>query len=298
MTAFTHSAPNRTRTQSGHLFRIISASVLSLSLSAACDRSGCASQQLPSRTPNLPSATALRRGPDIAADEQPHVRSIERTSIVVGSNRFSLHLPVSSKPPLPGVLVFHSALGRTDSVLEWCDALAQSGFAAIALDFYDGRIANTPADSKALRDAANSRASELQRVVEQTYDSLQSDPRLRSQKRFLLGWSFGAAWATFASSFLPDVRGVVAYYGEDFGMDPILYDKVSAPILFIGAQEDTDPTPKQLHEIVGQLKSRGKAAELVLVDALHGFAERKHPGYNSGAASESWKQAMRFLAAH
>lgn len=292
-----YSASDRTRTRAGRLFRTISASVLSLSLSAACNRSGRASPQLPSRTPNPPSATAPQRAPDITA-AGPHVRSIERTSIVVGSTRFSLHLPVSSKPPLPGVLVFHSALGRTNSVLEWCDALAQSGFAAIALDFYDGKIANTPADSKALRDAANSRVSELQRVVEQTYDSLQSDPRLRSQKRFLLGWSFGAAWATFASSFLPDVRGVVAYYGEDFRMDPILYDKVSAPILFIGAQEDADPTPKQLHEIVGRLKSRGKAAELVLIDAMHGFVERQHPGYNAGAASEAWKQATHFLAAH
>jgi carboxymethylenebutenolidase len=298
MTVRTHSAPDRTRAQAGRLFRTISASVLFLSISAACAPSGRASQQLPSRTTNLPSTAALQRGPDIAADEQPRVRSIERVSIVLGSNRFSLHLPVSSKPPLPGVLVFHSALGRTDSVLEWCDALARSGFAAIALDFYDGRIANTPADSKALRDSANSRASELQRVVEQTYDSLQSDPRLRSQKRFLLGWSFGAAWATFASSFLPDVRGVVAYYGEDFGMNPSLYDKVSAPFLFIGAQDDTDPTPRQLHEIVGQLKSRGKAADLVLVDAMHGFTERQHPGYNAGAASESWKHAMHFLAAH
>ena len=94
------------------------------------------------------------------------------------------------------------------------------------------------------------------------------------------------------------MRGVVAYYGEDFRMDPILYDKVSAPILFIGAQEDADPTPKQLHGIVGQLKSRGKVAELVLVDAMHGFAERQHPGYNAGAASKAWKQAMHFLAAH
>ncbi len=225
-------------------------------------------------------------------------RSIERVSIVVGSRQFSLHLPVSSKPPLPSVLVFHSALGRTDSVLEWCDALARAGFGAVALDFYDGRTANTPAESKILRDSANLRASELQRVVEQAYDSLQSDSRLRSQKRFLLGWSFGAAWATFASGFLANVKGVVAYYGEDFRMDPNLYDKVRAPILFIGAQKDTDPTPEQLHDIVGKLNSSGNVADLVLVDAMHGFAERRHDGYDPRAARESWGKVLHFLAAH
>lgn len=275
----------------------VGVSVLSVALSMACNRSGRASQPPPNRTPDVHLAAASPGEPETPADDQQS-RSIERASIVVGSKQFSLHLPISLKPPLPSVLVFHSAIGRTDSVLEWCDALARAGFGAVALDFYDGRIADTPADSKTLRNSANSRASELQRVVTQAYDSMQSDPRLRSQNRFLLGWSFGAAWATFASSFLSDVKGVVAYYGEDFGMNPSLYDKVRAPILFIGAQEDTDPTPKQLHDIVGKLNSKGNLADLVLVDAMHGFAERRHDGYDPRAARESWEQVLHFLAMH
>jgi len=195
---------------------------LSLVHTVACNRSGRALRPSPDYTPEVRSATGLAGGAERTADGELKL-SIERATIVVGSKQFSLHLPISSKPPLPSVLVFHSAVGRTDSVLEWCDELARAGFGAVALDFYDGRIANTPADSKALRDSANSREAELQRVVEQTYDSLQSDPRLRSQTRFLLGWSFGAAWATFASSFLPDVKGVVAYYGEDFRLRFRLY---------------------------------------------------------------------------
>jgi carboxymethylenebutenolidase len=283
--------------QTGYLLRIVSAVALLLGLSPACAGSGRTSQPLPNRSPTIASSTDVHGGPEINPDEWSR-RPIERASIIVGSKQFSLHLPVSSKPPLPSVLVFHSAIGRTDSVLDWCDALDQAGFAAVALDFYDGRTASTADDSRALRDSANSRASELQGLVEQTYNSLQSDPRLRSQERFLLGWSFGAAWATFASGFLPNVTGVVAYYGEDFGMDPSLYDKVSAPILFIGAQQDTDPTPKRLQQIVEKLKSRGKTAELVLVNAMHGFAERRHDGYDAATALESWKQAMHFLTSH
>jgi carboxymethylenebutenolidase len=195
-------------------------------------------------------------------------------------------------------LVFHSAAGRTDSVLEWCDALARAGFGAVALDFFDGKTAATAAESKTFRDAANSQAPELQRMVEQAYSSLQSDSRLRSPQRFLLGWSFGAAWATFASSFLADVKGVIAYYGEDFSMNPSLYEKVQAPILFVGAQDDTDPTPEKLRAIVGALNSRGKTADLVLVDAKHGFAERTHDGYDPRAARDSWIKVVHFLAEH
>ena len=273
----------------------VSTLAFSLALTLACSRSGRALQTTPAPEPVVRAVTVFPGGAETRADGQPR-RSIERASIVVGSKQFSLHLPISSKPPLPSVLVFHSAMGRTDFVLEWCDELARAGFGAVALDFYDGRTAGTAADSKTLRNSANSRAVELQRVVEQAYDSLQSDSRLRSQKRFLLGWSFGAAWATFASSFLPDVKGVVAYYGEDFRMDPSLYDKVRAPILFIGAQRDTDPTPEELHDIVGKLNSMGNMADLVLVDAMHVFAERRHEGYDPRVAREAWEKVLHFLA--
>lgn len=288
--------PEQIRKRLGRAFRTcVGILVFSLPLTLACNRSSRAFQPTPDPTHHIRSETAFPGGAETTADGQPR-RLIERTSIVVGSNRFSLHLPVSSKPPLPSVLVFHSAVGRTDSVLEWCDELARAGFGAIALDFYHGKTADTPADSKTLRNSANSRGAELQRVVEQAYDSLQSDSRLRSRERFLLGWSFGAAWATFASSFLPDVKGVVAYYGEDFTMNPSHYDRVRAPILFIGAQRDTDPTPAGLLDIVGKLNSRGKMADVVFVDAMHGFAERRHDGYDRRAASESWQKVLQFLA--
>jgi carboxymethylenebutenolidase len=272
-------------------------SVLLVALGVACNHSSRASQPAPNLTPDERLAAAPPGRAETPTDNEPS-RPIERASIVVGSKRLSLHLPAWSNPPLPSVLVFHSAIGRTDSVLEWCDALARAGFGAVALDFYDGKIAASPTDSKALRDSANSRAPELQRWVTLAYDSMQSDPRLRSQKRFLLGWSFGAAWATFASSFLSDVKGVIAYYGEGFRMNPSLYDKVSAPILFIGAQRDTEPTPAQLHDITGKLNSNGNMAELVLVDAMHGFAERRHDGYDPRAARESWEKVLHFLAMH
>jgi len=215
--------------------------------------------------------------------------------MVVGSQELSLHIPKPTTFPVPSVLVFHSAAGRTESVLEWCDELARAGFGAVALDFYGGKIATKPDESKTLRDGANAREPELQRMVEQTYDLLQNDSRLRSQKRFLLGWSFGAAWATFASGFLPNVKAVVAYYGEDFRMNPGLYDKTEAPILFVGARRDTDPSPEQLQEIADHLTGKGKSAELLLVDATHGFAERTHAGYNEQVASNVWKKVLCFL---
>jgi dienelactone hydrolase len=124
-----------------------------------------------------------------------------------------------------------------------------------------------------------------------------SDPRIQSERRFLLGWSFGAAWATVAAGFLPNVTGVVAYYGERFSESSDLYQTLRAPILFIGARRDPNPAPAQLEKIVETLTEKGKAARLVVVDAGHGFAERAHPGYDAVAAEAAWKHATQFLQA-
>lgn len=224
--------------------------------------------------------------------------AVERSHLIVGGQRLALHLPQGREAPVPSVLVFHSAMGRTESVLEWCDRLAERGFAAVALDFYGERIAKSPAEGRVLRDSANERSALLKGTVEQAWEEMQNDDRLRSSKRFLLGWSFGGAWATYSSGFLSDISGVVAFYGEAFTDDQDLVNVLQAPILFVGGENDTTPTPSTLQEIVARLESNGKVAELLLVRAGHGFAERNHPGYNPEVADDAWNAVIRFLEAN
>lgn len=235
---------------------------------------------------------ALARG---SAESPRKAYAIERSFVPVQQLRLSLHLPLTQAAPLTTVLVFHSAMGRTESVLESCDRLAEHGFAAVALDFYDGHVAASLNEARILRDSANSRVPVIRGIIEEVYSRLESDPRLRSSTRFLLGWSFGAAWATAAAGFLPDVKGVVAYYGEAFSDNSSLHERLTAPVLFIGAERDAAPSPDQLHAVVGGLTAKGKVAQLLLVPAEHGFAERNHPGFDPGATALAWANVIRFL---
>jgi carboxymethylenebutenolidase len=225
------------------------------------------------------------------------IYAVERSTLIVQGRALSLHLPVGLSAPLPSVLIFHSAMGRSPSVLGWCDQLAERGFAAVALDFYDGSVPKSVEEALALRDSAVRRAHVVRESIELAYGLMASDPRLRSERRFLLGWSFGAAWATVAAGFLPHVTGVVAYYGERFSESSDLYETLRAPILFIGARRDPNPAPAQLEQIVETLTEKGKVARLVVVDGGHGFAERAHPNYDAVAAEAAWKDATQFLQA-
>lgn len=149
-----------------------------------------------------------------------------------------------------------------------------------------------------MRDDANTRSHDLQEIIERTYTQLQTDPRLLARNRFLLGWSFGGAWSTYLAGVLPDVTGVVAYYGQAFTDDPSLYQRLTAPILLVGATTDLAPTASTLRSIVKRLRAENRTADLVLVSAGHGFAERNHPGYDRQASETAWAKAMDFLDSH
>lgn len=220
---------------------------------------------------------------------------VTRSGLRVGDQELSLHLPEGLDAPLPTVLVLHSSMGRTESVLGWCDRLAQGGFAAVALDFFDGEVANSPDEGKALRDKANARSAQVQARIESAYEAVHQDARLRAEKRFLLGWSYGAAWSTYSLIFLKDVSGVVAYYGQAFTDNPALFDSLSSPVLLIGGRLDSAPPPERLESVVTQLKSNGKDVQLQFLEAGHGFAEQANEAYDQAASVQAWSYTIGFL---
>jgi dienelactone hydrolase len=192
------------------------------------------------------------------------------------------------------VLVFHSALGRTEAVLDYADTLAERGYAACVLDFYRGELPRSLDEARALRDEANENADAHQRLVADAYAMLAVDPRVQATHRFLLGWSYGGAWATFSAGTLEDVSGVVAIYGEAFA-DATLYERVSTPVALVGAARDTEPSIERLRDVEAELHRRGTEVSLVIVDAAHGFMEPAHPGYSQQAAEQAWESVLVFL---
>jgi dienelactone hydrolase len=230
-----------------------------------------------------------------AAREQAAAR-VEHTTFRLQGEEVSVHLPPSpASQPLPGVLLFHSAMGRTPSVMHAADLLAAEGFAVYALDFYFGKTASTRQEALSLRDEANRHVGPENVLVKEAFKRLGADPRIRASCRFLVGWSYGGAWATHSAGELPEASGVVAFYGEGFSDSRGLYERVRAPMLLIGASRDTEPSPGTLEEIGKNLTARGVNASVVLLDAEHGFAERAHSGYQADAAEKALDLAVEFL---
>lgn len=123
-------------------------------------------------------------------------------------------------------------------------------------------------EAAGLRDAANSRNTELTGLVTDAFALLRSHPHIKATDRFLLGWSYAAAWATYAAGFLGDVSGVVAVYGEASDGDPTLYERFSAPVVLIGASGTLNSPPATSPD---------------------------HPNYSATAADAGWLAIVQFL---
>src|SRR5512132_1100444 len=74
----------------------------------------------------------------------------------------------------PGVLVLPSWFGLKPYFKQVCDRLAENGYTALALDYYQGRIGNTIDEAKALQEAAESDPDVMGAMVKAAKDHLAS----------------------------------------------------------------------------------------------------------------------------
>jgi carboxymethylenebutenolidase len=188
----------------------------------------------------------------------------------------------------PGVLVLHAWWGLKQSFKDMCDQLAEQGFTALAPDYYQGRIANTIEEAKALlekRDDASAGDT-----IKKAKDHLVS---LRPGEPIgVVGFSMGAFWAVATAANEPDIRAVVMCYGAadaDYG-------KVKAKILGHFAETDEWEPLEYVKQMEEDMKKAGLDITLLTYPGVaHWFLEPDRPEYDSKSANLVWDRTFEFL---
>src|SRR5690349_16320853 len=103
----------------------------------------------------------------------------------------------------PGVLVLPSWWGLKPYFKQVCDRLAEEGYTALALDYYQGRIGTTIEETQALQQEVESDPDVMGAMVKAAKDHLVS---LRpGQSIGILGFSMGTDWAVITAANEPDI---------------------------------------------------------------------------------------------
>ncbi|MBC7875989.1 MAG: dienelactone hydrolase family protein [Anaerolineales bacterium] len=188
----------------------------------------------------------------------------------------------------PGVLVLHAWWGLKPFFKQVCDRLAEQGFVVLAPDLYQGRVAKTIDEAKALMEQNDFEL--MGDTVKAAKDYLVS---LRADKPIaVIGFSMGAAWSLVVASNEKDISATVLFYGcgeADFS-------KVSSKVLGHFAETDEWEPLDQVKAMEADMKSAGVDVTFhIYPNVGHWFVEEDVPEFDSASSLLAWSRTFEFL---
>jgi len=215
------------------------------------------------------------------------------TRIEIAKAKAYLSIPEGAKAPMPAIVVIHEWWGLNDNVMHWTDRFAAEGYAAVAVDLYEGTVAtNSKEAMEAMRKVDPARSKE---ILLAALAFLKDDPRVKATKRASIGWCFGGGKSLELALAAPDLDAAVMYYGHP-ELDPMALEKLKAPLLGIFGTKDKSIPPETVKKFDEALTAAKKQHAIFSYDAEHAFANPSNPKYDEENAAKAWSEVQKFLA--
>ncbi len=227
---------------------------------------------------------------DLSKEKRPKLKG---KLIDLGKSKAYLTLPEKGKAPFPAVVLIHEWWGLNDHIKYWADRLASDGYATLAVDLYEGNVADNRADALAYMKGVDAEAALA--TLKAAHAFMAKDPRVQAKKRACMGWCFGGGWSLKLALAAPDLDAAVIYYGR-LNTDPEKLKAIKAKLLGVFGNQDRGIPPKVVNEFEKGLKQAGVDNEILRYDAPHAFANPSSARYVPEAAEDAWKHARAFLA--
>jgi carboxymethylenebutenolidase len=245
----------------------------------------------------LAAAAALVLAPAARADD-PKVVAEEVTFEASGAPVKAFLARPEGDGPFPAVVVIHEWWGLTDWVKQNAERLAGDGYAALAVDLYDGKATSDPGE-----------AHELMRALDQA----EGVAKLKGAVAYLetqafvakdrpvgaIGWCMGGGYARELAQADAKVGPTVICYGsvttEDASVAKLRGDGKSVLGIF-GADDRGIPADK-VKQFGAKLEGQGTPVDLHIYEkAGHGFMRPGGDQHNAEAARDAWTRIEAFFA--
>jgi carboxymethylenebutenolidase len=203
--------------------------------------------------------------------------------------------PADATTPLPALIVIHEAWGLNENIEMMTQRLAGEGYTALAVDLYNGAVAQNLDQARAQARAASQNPQQLEANLRQAYQYLeieQQAPKIGS-----IGWCFGGSWSLNTALLFPnELDAAVIYYGGQLVTDPERLSSLEMPILGIFGALDDNPPVETVKQFEAALKSLNKPVEVHIYEgADHAFANPSGTRYKADAAADAWDKTVAFL---
>ena len=233
-----------------------------------------------------------------AADrDTPAAEGAEVVYARLGDDEIRGYLARPAEPGRSAVLVIHEWWGLNDNVRTMARRLADAGHLALAVDLYEGEVAE---DRETARTLATRARERTERGAENMRQALAYARReLGAETVGVIGWCFGGGWSLATALDRPDaIDATVVYYGR------LITDRdrlavLASPVLGIFGELDGGIPLETVRDFEAALDELGKEASIhVYEGADHAFANPSGTRYQPEAAADAWARTLAFFAEH
>jgi carboxymethylenebutenolidase len=194
----------------------------------------------------------------------------------------------------PGLIVIQEWWGLNDHIKDIAGRFAESGYVVLAPDLYDGKATKDP--EQAGQYMQNLNQSRALQILNAAVEFLGKQQNVKADSIGVTGFCMGGTFALLLASYNKSIKVSAPFYG-DVPPDDVLKN-LSAPVLFIGAENDPWITQEKMKRLKDALEKYGKEGEVKIYSGVgHAFFNDTRPdAYNKEAAEDAWRSVLQFLS--
>ncbi|HVS13875.1 MAG TPA: dienelactone hydrolase family protein [Thermoanaerobaculia bacterium] len=208
----------------------------------------------------------------------------------------------AARSPVPGVLVAHTWAGRGAFEQSKARALAELGYAGMALDLYgEGKLGSGPEENRGLMQPFLDDRALLRRRMLAAVEALRAVDGVDARRVAAIGFCFGGLCALDLARTGVEVRGVVSFHGL-LQPPPQPAETVRAKVLVLHGADDPWVSADEVASFQREMTAAGADWQLHSYGGtLHAFtnpaADNPEAGaqYSESADRRSWRTLVGFL---
>jgi carboxymethylenebutenolidase len=195
--------------------------------------------------------------------------------------------------PWPGLMVVHEWWGLNDHIKDIANRFAKEGFAVLAADLYDGKSTKDPDEAGKLMQGLDQKKAIA--TLNGAVEYLKAQEAVNAEAIGITGFCMGGTFALLLPSVNTSIKASAPFYG-DVPSDDVIKN-LSAPVLFIGAENDPWITGQKMNHLKEALKKFNKDGEVKIYSGVgHAFVNDTRPdAYDREAAEDAWTRVVKFL---
>jgi carboxymethylenebutenolidase len=208
------------------------------------------------------------------------------------------NISANNNNTFPAVVMIHEWWGLNENIKNMAETLAKEGYVVLAVDLYNGQVANTTESAQNLVSKVRENPSESINNLQHAVRYLASLENVNSSKIASLGWCFGGGQSLqLALNTEPEypLAATIIYYGN-LVSDQESISKIKWPVLGIFGDQDKSISVESVKQFEEALNQNGITNEIYIYKGVgHAFANPSGDNYAPQETQDSWEKTVSFL---